>query len=62
MGTCAMKPRELGGVVDSKLNVYGLKGLKLTGEMIYPWYTRFGLSLTPSLRPFDRTLERWRCE
>ncbi|THG95460.1 hypothetical protein EW026_g6199 [Hermanssonia centrifuga] len=36
MGTCAMKPRELGGVVDSKLNVYGLKGLKLTDLSIAP--------------------------
>ncbi|KAL4261268.1 GMC oxidoreductase family protein [Pleurotus pulmonarius] len=30
MGTCAMKPRADGGVVDSKLNVYGLQGLKLS--------------------------------
>ncbi|KAF7424160.1 hypothetical protein PC9H_009463 [Pleurotus ostreatus] len=29
MGTCAMKPRAEGGVVDSKLNVYGLQGLKV---------------------------------
>lgn len=26
LGTCAMKPREAGGVVDSKLNVYGVEG------------------------------------
>ncbi|KAF4597574.1 hypothetical protein EYR40_008036 [Pleurotus pulmonarius] len=32
MGTCAMKPRADGGVVDSKLNVYGLQGLKVAGE------------------------------
>lgn len=29
MGTCSMKPRKEGGVVDSKLNVYGVKGLKV---------------------------------
>ena len=32
LGTCAMKPRERGGVVDSKLNVYGVKGLKVAGQ------------------------------
>ena len=31
LGTCAMKPREEGGVVDSKLNVYGVEGLKVAG-------------------------------
>ncbi|KAH9055340.1 GMC oxidoreductase-domain-containing protein, partial [Lactarius vividus] len=29
LGTCAMKPREQGGVVDAKLNVYGVRGLKV---------------------------------
>ncbi|KAI0337230.1 alcohol oxidase [Trametopsis cervina] len=29
LGTCAMKPREQGGVVDSKLNVYGTQNLKV---------------------------------
>lgn len=28
-----MKPRERGGVVDSRLNVYGLKGLKVAGKI-----------------------------
>ena len=36
MGTCAMKPREQGGVVDSKLNVYGVEGLKLADLSICP--------------------------
>ncbi|KAI9571645.1 GMC oxidoreductase-domain-containing protein [Boletus coccyginus] len=30
LGTCAMKPRNQGGVVDSRLNVYGMEGLKNT--------------------------------
>lgn len=30
-GTCAMKPRELGGVVDKDLNVYGTVNLKVAG-------------------------------
>ncbi|KAJ8519059.1 hypothetical protein ONZ45_g3964 [Pleurotus djamor] len=29
MGTCAMKPREQGGVVDARLNVYGVHNLKV---------------------------------
>ena len=33
IGTCSMKPREKGGVVDGKLNVHGLKGLKVAGEL-----------------------------
>ncbi|KAF9230349.1 GMC oxidoreductase-domain-containing protein [Melanogaster broomeanus] len=30
LGTCAMKPRAQGGVVDGRLNVYGVAGLKNT--------------------------------
>ncbi|KZT03299.1 GMC oxidoreductase [Laetiporus sulphureus 93-53] len=36
LGTCAMKPREMGGVVDSHLNVYGIKGLKVADMSIAP--------------------------
>ncbi|KAA1469916.1 alcohol oxidase-like protein [Dentipellis sp. KUC8613] len=36
LGTCAMKPREEGGVVDPKLNVYGLQGLKVADMSIAP--------------------------
>jgi alcohol oxidase len=31
-----MKPRTLGGVVDSRLNVYGVQGLKVTDLSIAP--------------------------
>lgn len=31
MATCPMKARDVGGVVDNKLNVYGTTGLKLAG-------------------------------
>jgi hypothetical protein len=31
METCAMKPREQGGVVDPRLDVYGTRNLKVAG-------------------------------
>ena len=31
IGTCAMKSREQGGVVDARLNVYGVQNLKVAG-------------------------------
>jgi alcohol oxidase len=31
-GTCAMKPRAEGGVVDKHLNVYGTQNLKIAGD------------------------------
>ncbi|KDQ20453.1 hypothetical protein BOTBODRAFT_169207 [Botryobasidium botryosum FD-172 SS1] len=36
LGTCSMKPREKGGVVDSNLNVYGVEGLKVADLSICP--------------------------
>ncbi|KLJ09143.1 hypothetical protein EMPG_15441 [Blastomyces silverae] len=36
MGTCAMKPREEGGVVDKDLNVYGVKNLKVVDLSMCP--------------------------
>ncbi|KAF9036217.1 GMC oxidoreductase-domain-containing protein [Panaeolus papilionaceus] len=35
-GTCAMKPRDQGGVVDERLNVYGVQGLKVADCSIFP--------------------------
>ncbi|OBZ66993.1 Alcohol oxidase [Grifola frondosa] len=36
IGTCAMKPRNKGGVVDARLNVYGVEGLKVADLSICP--------------------------
>ncbi|CAK7214806.1 hypothetical protein SBRCBS47491_002275 [Sporothrix bragantina] len=35
-GTCAMLPRALGGVVDQKLRVYGVDGLRVVDASIFP--------------------------
>jgi alcohol oxidase len=34
LGTCSMKPRGAGGVVDSKLSVYGLENVKICGAFL----------------------------
>ncbi|TBU37884.1 alcohol oxidase-like protein [Dichomitus squalens] len=36
LGTCAMKPHDKGGVVDSRLNVYGVQALKIADMSIAP--------------------------
>lgn len=42
-GTCAMLPRENGGVVDARLRVYGVEGLRVCDASIMPIITRGNL-------------------
>ncbi|KAL3472394.1 glucose-methanol-choline oxidoreductase-like protein [Aspergillus californicus] len=35
-GTCAMMPRELGGVVDARLRVWGVRGLRVVDASVVP--------------------------
>jgi choline dehydrogenase-like flavoprotein len=35
-GTCAMMPRDMGGVVDDRLKVHGVKGLRVLDASIFP--------------------------
>lgn len=36
VGTCAMLPKELGGVVDEELRVHGVRGLKIVDASVIP--------------------------
>jgi choline dehydrogenase len=35
-GTCAMKPEDLGGVVDSRFRVHGIRNLRVVDASIFP--------------------------
>jgi choline dehydrogenase-like flavoprotein len=36
LGTCAMLPKDQGGVVDAKLRIYGVKGLRVVDASVIP--------------------------
>ncbi|EUC34723.1 GMC oxidoreductase [Bipolaris victoriae FI3] len=40
VGTCAMLPREKGGVVDEELRVYGVQGLRVVDASIFPLHVQ----------------------
>ena len=45
-GTCAMKPREMGGVLDSRMRVYGTKNLRVCDASIFPFQVRGNIQST----------------
>ncbi|CZR64279.1 related to choline dehydrogenase [Phialocephala subalpina] len=40
VGTCSMLPREIGGVVDSRLRVYGTRGVRVVDASVVPLHVR----------------------
>lgn len=42
-GTCAMSPREKGGVVDSEFRVYGARGLRVVDASVFPFVPQSNL-------------------
>lgn len=40
VGTCAMVPEEVGGVVDAKLRVYGTGNVRVVDASVFPFVTR----------------------
>ena len=52
LGTCAMRSREDGGVLDRNLDVYGVKGLKVAGMSFFTSLPDLKRILDPFLRAY----------
>jgi len=46
VGTCQMRPRKDGGVVDSRLRVYGVDGLRIVDGSIMPIIPDAGIQVS----------------
>ncbi|KAL8800726.1 MAG: hypothetical protein Q9182_004969 [Xanthomendoza sp. 2 TL-2023] len=64
-GTCAMMPVEMGGVVDSRLKVYGVKGLRVVDASIFPMIPRGNIQSSVyavAEKAADLIVEDWKGE
>ena len=44
--TCSMMPKDLGGVVDDQMRVYGVQGLRVVDASIFPMMTQGNIQAT----------------
>lgn len=62
VGTCAMLPRDQGGVVDPRLRVYGVRGLRIVDASVFPMVPRGNIQSTVyavAERAADFVKEEW---
>ena len=61
-GTCAMLPEDKGGVVDTHLKVYGVRGLRVVDASVFPMVPRGNIQSTVyavAERAADLVKEEW---
>lgn len=56
IGTAAMLPRSMGGVVDPNLKVYGVQGVRVVGKLFYNLVTTMALALIYVCSPWQMLL------
>lgn len=49
LGTCSMRRREKGGVVNERLDVYGVQGLKVAGQLMCLFSTIILHNMSPDI-------------
>ncbi|KAL5321412.1 hypothetical protein ACEPPN_009370 [Leptodophora sp. 'Broadleaf-Isolate-01'] len=62
-GTCGMRPRDMGGVVDAELKVYGVKGLRVVDASVFPVLPRGNIITSVyavAERAADMIKEEWK--
>ena len=62
VGTCSMLPRDKGGVVDARLRVYGVRGLRIVDASVFPMVPRGNIQSTVyavAERAADFVKEEW---
>lgn len=62
-GSCMMAPREKGGVVDERLRVHGVRGLRVVDASVFPVVPRGNIITTvyaTAEKAADLIKENWR--